>query len=574
MDIREGGVAVAINLQNLGGRGRGAPVHPLIAQVRNLLIAPDGYKLLITDSAQIEARLLAWLAGQNDLVKGFANGEDIYSVFATTLFGEKVWKPTDEEKKTPEGKTANIRRGFGKEAILGCVACGTPIFTNNGWKLIENVTLDDLLWDGHEWVNHKGVINTGLKECIKVGDIWMTPEHEILLSDGWTTAAELSTSNRKKEWLLGNLEFFKSARVPLGGSSPSNVGARAVKFLLHQETIWSQENLHAVMSVLKKHPAKLRAITQIYVSQIGPDCLTEFVRLLADVTQDHINDMVNEVLEYGPSGSQIEGLFLNTWQHYQDGIIQYLKSIGLTITEIMNREILDLFQEKKTLPTVDILYAGSRYRFQAGYMIVSNCGYGMGTNKFYQRCRENDSLRPLFDSGEYDWDFIDHLIKTYRKKYFKIPELWNNVEKAFRFVCKYPGQERTLPGLRFWKSGQTVNLQLPSGRVLFYHHAKVNRRGDISYLSGRKRVKLWGGSLVENIIQAIARDLLGYWILECEAQGLSVIFHCHDEIVSYSFGGNEHQDLKRMNEIMSTGPDWAEGLPLAAEGSLAECYQK
>lgn len=318
---QEGGVAVAINLQNLGGRGRGSPVHPLIAQVRNLLIAPDGYKLLIDDSAQIEARLLAWLAGQNDLVKGFANGEDIYSVFATTLFGEKVWKPTDEEKKTSEGKTANIRRGFGKDAILGC-------------------------------------------------------------------------------------------------------------------------------------------------------------------------------------------------------------------------------------------------------------GYGMGTLKFYTNCRENDSLRPLFDSGEYDWDFIDHLIKTYRKRYSKIPELWNNVEKAFRFVCKYPGQERTLPGLRFWKSGQTVNLQLPSGRVLFYHYAKVSRKGDISYLSGRKRVKLWGGSLVENIIQAIARDLLGYWILECEAQGLSVIFHCHDEIVSYSFGGNEHQDLKRMNEIMSTGPDWAEGLPLAAEGSLAECYQK
>lgn len=338
-----------INLQNLGGRGRGSANHPLIEQIRNLLIAPDEYKLLIVDSAQIEARLLAWLAGQDDLVKGFANGEDIYSEFATKLFQEKVWKPTDEEKKTPEGKVANIRRGFGKDAILGC-------------------------------------------------------------------------------------------------------------------------------------------------------------------------------------------------------------------------------------------------------------GYGMGANKFYERCRENDTLRPLFDSGEYNWDFINQLIKTYRTTYNRIPALWQGIEKAFRFVCKFSqntmiykiGEPRLnfkdvtvinrgklvtlgMPyTLKFWKSGTTVNLQLPSRRILYYHHTRVSRKGDISYYHN----KLWGGSLVENIIQAIARDLLGYWILECETQGMPVILHCHDEVVSLSlvkerfYDGNIESDLQHIIEIMSTGPAWAVGLPLAVEGQTSECYVK
>ncbi|KKK72583.1 hypothetical protein LCGC14_2902410, partial [marine sediment metagenome] len=121
-----------INIQNLGGRGRGTALHPLIGQVRNLLIAPDGYKLVIADSAQIEARLLAWLAGQDDLLQDFREGKSPYCSLATELFDEEVWKPTDEEKKTPEGKIMAVRYGFGKDGILGCgYGMGTLKFYTN-----------------------------------------------------------------------------------------------------------------------------------------------------------------------------------------------------------------------------------------------------------------------------------------------------------------------------------------------------------------------------------------------------------------------------------------------------------
>lgn len=113
-----------INLLNLGGKGRtGQGTHKFISMVRKLLIAPPGMSLVINDSAQIEARLLAWLTGQSDLIIGFANGEDIYSIFATELFGCEVRKPTDAERDGPDlvdwVHEMDLMRGFGKDAILG-----------------------------------------------------------------------------------------------------------------------------------------------------------------------------------------------------------------------------------------------------------------------------------------------------------------------------------------------------------------------------------------------------------------------------------------------------------------------
>ena len=69
---------------------------------------------------------------------------------------------------------------------------------------------------------------------------------------------------------------------------------------------------------------------------------------------------------------------------------------------------------------------------------ILGCGYGMGAGTFYDRCLSNDSLRPLFDAGTYDMLFISKLIKTYRGTYTKIPQLWRTIEKAFRWVIKYP----------------------------------------------------------------------------------------------------------------------------------------
>lgn len=109
-----------INLQNFGGLGRaGTGIDPLIGQMRGLLRAPEGYTLGIGDSAQIEARILAWLAGQEDLLDNFRKGKDNYAIFAAKLFKTVVRKPKKSDPK-PVTRILDIKRNFGKDSILGC----------------------------------------------------------------------------------------------------------------------------------------------------------------------------------------------------------------------------------------------------------------------------------------------------------------------------------------------------------------------------------------------------------------------------------------------------------------------
>lgn len=253
-------------------------------------------------------------------------------------------------------------------------------------------------------------------------------------------------------------------------------------------------------------------------------------------------------------------------------------------TELFGEKVWKPSDEEKKTPAGKIMAV--KYGF--GKDGILGCGYGMGTNTFFQRCRENEDLRPMFDSGEYDWDFVDKLIKTYRKTYTKIPRLWTEMEKAFKWVTKYPHEVISFVGdyklhfqkkeisksithslLTFWNQNGTVHLQLPSGRVLTYRHCRVADR-KIKWHWGT----LWGGGIVENIVQSIARDLLGYWILEFEKSNLPVVLTAHDEIISLVPKSSAEKDLRLAITLMSQGPEWTRGLPLDAEGELSSVYKK
>lgn len=111
-----GSGAGGINAQNFGARD----VHPLVKRVGSMLVAPDGWTMGTGDLSQIEARVIAWLAGQTDLVEQFARGEDVYSDFAQNqIFHEETRKPRVGD--SPElVKALEIRRNFGKEVTLAC----------------------------------------------------------------------------------------------------------------------------------------------------------------------------------------------------------------------------------------------------------------------------------------------------------------------------------------------------------------------------------------------------------------------------------------------------------------------
>lgn len=104
-----------LNLQNLGARS-----HELINAIRELIVAPPDHKLVIVDSSQIEARVLAWLAGQADLVEKFRNNEEIYCGFATKVLGWPVRKPKATGIPEIEARHRWARQYIGKTGILGC----------------------------------------------------------------------------------------------------------------------------------------------------------------------------------------------------------------------------------------------------------------------------------------------------------------------------------------------------------------------------------------------------------------------------------------------------------------------
>ncbi len=202
---------------------------------------------------------------------------------------------------------------------------------------------------------------------------------------------------------------------------------------------------------------------------------------------------------------------------------------------------------------------------------ILGCGYGMGSATFYDRCYSNEDLRPKFDDGTFDAIFIERVIQTYRTKYGKIPAYWNLLEKSWRWATKYHEkvvlQEQNLEFL--WEDDATF-IRLPSGRTLRYPHANVSGGNRLSYHWG----SLWGGTLTENVIQALCRDLIAEAILCLIEHGFRVILTVHDEIVCLLEEKDAETRLKEMGEIMCELPPWASGFPLSVEGCLSECYKK
>lgn len=97
-----------INLQNLPSRGQNA------GKLKDSIKPPPGYVLIDADSSQIEARTVAWIAGQTDLVEAFGNGEDVYKIMASAIYGKDVADVTKEERFV--GKTTILGAGYGMGA--------------------------------------------------------------------------------------------------------------------------------------------------------------------------------------------------------------------------------------------------------------------------------------------------------------------------------------------------------------------------------------------------------------------------------------------------------------------------
>lgn len=198
-----------------------------------------------------------------------------------------------------------------------------------------------------------------------------------------------------------------------------------------------------------------------------------------------------------------------------------------------------------------------------GKVAVLALGYNGGVN----------SLRAMGAEGE------DHKLKKlvyqWRDANENIVGLWSEMEAAFRVGDRPVGEYMYVE-----KDGNDRLLTLPSGRSITYHN--VGTRWAEDQWGRRKQVitftdpayfpakgSTYGGRLTENVTQAVARDVLSEALVRLDARGHKVVGHVHDEILVEGFSSVED-----ITKIMVEQPDWAEGLPLNAEGFTCPRYRK
>lgn len=181
---------------------------------------------------------------------------------------------------------------------------------------------------------------------------------------------------------------------------------------------------------------------------------------------------------------------------------------------------------------------------------------------------------------------ITEIVQAWRKAHPATTRLWYNVEGAARSAVRSPGESFEVRGglLRFDQKvgpdGATyVRCRLPSGRYLLYRNMHIDDDGQLVYEGMNQYTRKWEwletyyGKLVENIVQAIARDVFMAGLRRAELNGYNVVLRVHDELVC-EVPDDPSYTHERLAEFMGTNPGWSAGLPLAAAGFTSYRYKK
>ena len=202
----------------------------------------------------------------------------------------------------------------------------------------------------------------------------------------------------------------------------------------------------------------------------------------------------------------------------------------------------------------------SQERF-VGKTTILGAGYGMGSRKFGIQLKtfgvEIDDAEAL------------RIIEVYRSRYPFIPRLWNEANSALDAL-------RTKKASQVGAQPQAISITengflLPSGLFLNYSDLQVDSDGQYSYASRRGRIKIYGGKVVENICQALARCVIGEQMLRI-AKRYTVALTVHDAVMAVVPNEQVQDAIVYIDECMKWRPKWAQDLPLACELGVGKSY--
>ena len=255
--------------------------------------------------------------------------------------------------------------------------------------------------------------------------------------------------------------------------------------------------------------------------------------------------------------SQIEARILVWLAGQHDVVEQFRKGedvYSVFASKVFNREV-----SKKT-PTERFI----------GKTCVLGLGYGTGAKKLQHTLKTSPPGADLSDQE------CQRIVKVYRDVNHEVIKLWDKCDKALKFMASWP-EGKPFYYLDNRKSILVTpgGLRLPNGLYIYYPDLEWKTdesiRGGYVYKSRRGQVNIWGGAMVENVVQALARIVVGEQMIAINERYKPVLT-VHDAIICTAPKDEAQEALDFLMAEMSKAPAWAEGLPITCEGGFADNY--
>ena len=576
-----------------------SPEVAVSAAIRGLIVPSESKRFVIGDYSSVEPCCLFTLARQWDAVEVLRNKGNLYIEFGKSFYGRTLDKAKDVAAYT-----------LMKGVILGCLGPDTQVLTSKGTKPITDITENDWLWDGIEWIcsSGGGCVTRGVRTVMEVEGLWLTDDHLVLCGDMWLPASHL-----RNESILSQALVTGSANLPSQGIGyPAGAASSDTRYNAHvgqmntelTRTTFTTENQLGVMFVLKRNLLKLLKAFGVMLTYV----LTTFTEnaFLIESLLWSIVAPTQKTETTGITAQEASRLAQNLWinESYshtsllsQDGTIPLWNWIDKTMSAGTSAGTYGLLRAPRTCAidvlsrscskrsmTYDIALAGPRNRFtvvtDAGPLIVHNCGYGLGADNFVAKLQAEGSDLPEAD--------IRRAHAAYRSQYPEVPRLWNGIGEAMKQAIRNPGRTFAYNDVPFYSDGYWLIVTLPSGRALHYPNARLQpgKYSDEVVYEGWMRidnrpagwgdVRTWGARTVENLCQSICRDVMAEDELEVEAlPGWAMTMTVYDELVAECPDElPQGEGLKMLLSIMSQSPRWFPAMPVRAEGFEATRYSK
>ena len=571
--------------------------------IRTAFVAREGSRFIVADFSAIEARVIAWLAGEEWRMKAFAEGKDIYCASASAMFGVPVVKHGINGELRQKGKVAELACGYGgsvgalkafgadkmgltesemqsivdnwrassprivqlwwdvdraikqtledgtthrthglmfslQKGILfirlpsgrslayvkprlidgkityegvssnkgwsrlesygpkfveNCLAEGTQVLTDRGWIEIQNVTTEDALWDGEQWVRHEGLINKGIQEVINIDGVLMTPDHRVLTQEGWKNASSCKGLKRYEAKLPNSYRVrgLEREEIPVEGKM----------------RLW--ERVHHDCRALFRRAPKIMWMYEKgfnFSSQWNSQALqTPFIPCMA----------FNEGTLHGSYSSSLGQLW---WQGNQS-----LRQMAGIIREFLDGYVTNL-----------------PGRANAGQ---NRCEWGLHSRELQMGGLQNPGQEQT-------------------SKYTDSYTLGENYSEG---SSREIGNRKYNPALQtasWLDNGYIVHKAGLKQQVYDLKNAGPNHRFTIKTAAGPM--------IVHNCVQGISRDLL-LNAMKQVGPDARICMHIHDELVIEADSSVKLDDIcQKMAQV----PEWAEGLLLRADGYETKFYLK